>query len=44
MTQVRAIALAALALFVWALLPAAASADATAFIGANTSPANRLAR
>jgi len=44
MTQVRAIALAALALCFWALLPTAASADATAFIGANTSPANRLAR
>jgi hypothetical protein len=44
MTHVRAIALAALALCFWALLPAAASADATAFIGANTSPANRLAR
>jgi hypothetical protein len=28
----------------WALLPTAASADATAFVGANTSPANRLAR
>jgi hypothetical protein len=44
MRQSRAIALAALALCVWALLPATASADATAFIGANTSPANRLAR
>jgi hypothetical protein len=31
-------------LFFWALLPTAASADATAFIGANTSPSNRLAR
>ena len=44
MRQSRAIALAALALSFWALLPAAASADATAFIGANTSPANRLTR
>jgi hypothetical protein len=41
MRQSRAIALAALALCFWALLPAAASADITAFIGANTSPANR---
>jgi hypothetical protein len=44
MRQSRAIALAASALCFWALMPAAASADATAFIGANTSPANRLAR
>jgi hypothetical protein len=44
MIQVRAIGLAALALFFWALLPTAASADATAFIGVNTSPANRTAR
>ena len=44
MRHVRAIALAALALFFWALLPAAASADATAFIGANTSPANRTVK
>jgi hypothetical protein len=44
MTQVRAIALAALALCFWVLLPAAASADATAFIGANTSPANRTVK
>jgi hypothetical protein len=44
MTHVRAIALAALALCFWALLPAAASADATAFIGANTSPANRTVK
>ena len=45
MTQFRAIALAALALCFWALRPAAASAaDATAFIGTNTSPANRLVR
>src|SRR5215831_14505894 len=45
MTQFRAIALAALALCFWALRPAALSAaDATAFIGTTTSPANRLAR
>ena len=44
MTQVRAIALAASALCFWGLLPAVASADATAFIGANTSPANRTAK
>jgi hypothetical protein len=44
MTHVRAIALAALALCFSVLLPAAASADATAFIGANTSPANRTAK
>jgi hypothetical protein len=44
MRHFRAIALAALALFCWALLPAAASADATAFIGANTSPANRTVK
>jgi hypothetical protein len=40
----RVVALAALAAFFWALLPAPASADATAFIGANTSPANRTAK
>src|SRR5262252_7626719 len=44
MTQFRAIALAALALCFWALMPAHASADATAFIGANTSPANRTVK
>jgi hypothetical protein len=44
MTHVRAIALAALALCFSVLLPAGASADATAFIGANTSPANRTAK
>src|SRR5215510_14826388 len=44
MTQSRAIALAALALSFWALMPASASADATAFIGANTSPANRTVK
>ena len=44
MTQSRAIALAALALCFWALLPAHASADATAFIGANASPANRTVK
>ena len=44
MTQSRAIALAALALCFWALMPAHASADATAFIGANTSPANRTVK
>ena len=44
MTQSRAIALAALALCFWALMPAAAEADATAFIGANTSPANRTVK
>ena len=44
MRHSRAIALAALALCFWGLVPAAASADATAFIGANTSPANRTAK
>jgi len=44
MTQSRAIALAASALCLWALTPAPASADATAFIGANTSPANRTVK
>ena len=44
MTQCRAIALAASALCLWALTPAPASADATAFIGANTSPANRTVK
>ena len=44
MTQSRAIALAALALCFWALMPSAASADATAFIGANTSPATRTVK
>jgi hypothetical protein len=43
MTQTRVMALAALALCFWVLMPATASADATAFIGVNTSPANRAA-
>jgi len=42
--QPRAIVLAASALCFWALMPASASADATAFIGANTSPANRTVK
>ena len=42
MRHVRAIALAALALTV--IAPASAYADATLFIGANTSPANRVVR
>jgi len=44
MRKPRVFALAALALCFWALTPKAASADATAFIGVNTSPANRVAR
>jgi opacity protein-like surface antigen len=42
MTHARAIALAALALLF--VVPASAYADATLFIGANTSPANRTAK
>jgi hypothetical protein len=42
MRHVRAIALAALGLSL--LCPAAAFADATLFLGANTSPANRATR
>jgi hypothetical protein len=44
MTHVRAIALTALVFALLVLAPAAASADATIFLGANTSPANRIAR
>jgi len=44
MRHSRAIAPAALAAFLCVLAPAAASADATAFIGATTSPANRTAK
>jgi hypothetical protein len=44
MRHSRALRFAALAVCFWALLPARASADATAFIGVNTSPANRTAK
>jgi hypothetical protein len=44
MTHRRVLAHAALAAFVWALAPSRASADATAFLGANTSPANRIVK
>jgi hypothetical protein len=44
MRHFRAFSIAASALCAWALLPAPASADATAFIGANTSPANRTVK
>jgi len=42
MRHIRAIALLALGLML--LAPASASADATVFLGANTSPANRTAK
>ena len=44
MRHSRAFAPAALAAFLWLLAPAVASADATVFIGANTAPANRVAK
>src|SRR5512138_1180353 len=40
----RRLAHAALAAFLWLLVPSIASADATVFIGANMSPANRTAK
>jgi len=44
MTHVRGFAVASLTLVLLALMPAVASADATVFVGANTSPANRVAK
>jgi len=44
MIRSRALTLAAAAVVCWGLTTAPASADATLFLGANTSPANRTAR